>query len=101
MLLEERKCPNCGSGQILEKDGTFVCMNCRTFFDKPQDVIVTHVERDETEIERIKSAERLEIDRRNTEEKRKKDAFEWKVAIWCIIGIFTLYFLFYGGRIFR
>lgn len=72
MLLEERKCPNCESGQILEKDGTFVCMNCRTFFDKPQDVIVTHVERDETEIERIKSAERLEIDRRNTEEKRKK-----------------------------
>lgn len=101
MILEERKCPNCGSNDILEKNDTFVCMNCRTFFDRPQDVTVTRIERNETEIERIKSAERLELDRRKTEEKRLKDKQEWKVAIGCIIFVFVMFILFGGARMFR
>jgi len=58
MVLEERKCPNCGSGELLEKDGTFVCMNCRTFFDNPNDIKITKTIRDETKIEKIKAKER-------------------------------------------
>lgn len=101
MVLEERKCPNCGSNELLEKDGTFVCMNCRTFFDKPQDVTVTRIERNETEIERIKSAERLEHEKRKLEEKHRKEKEDWKVAIWCLIGLAVLFFIFYGRIIFR
>ncbi len=93
MILEERKCPNCGSNEVLEKNGTFVCMNCRTFYDKPQDITVTRIERNETEIERIKSQERLELNRRKMEEKRRKEKEDWKVAIWCIIGIAILFAL--------
>lgn len=100
MVLEERKCPNCGSNEILEKNGTYVCMNCRTFFDRPKDIKITKIERDETEIERIKSEERLELDRRKTEEKRRKEKADWKVAIWCLIGLLILYLLFYGRHIF-
>lgn len=60
MTLEERKCPNCGSGEVLEKDGTFVCMNCRTFFDNPNDLKITKttIVRDETEIEKAQAKER-------------------------------------------
>lgn len=54
MVLEERKCPNCGSNEILEKNGTFVCMNCRTFFDRPIGTTTTHIFIDETEIEKNK-----------------------------------------------
>lgn len=65
MVLEHRKCPNCGSGEILEKDGAYVCMNCRTFFDNPNDIKVTTktITRDETEIEKIKSEERITTQR--------------------------------------
>ena len=101
MKLEERKCPNCGSNEVLEKDGTFVCMSCRTFFDRPKDVTVTHVERNDTEIERIKSAERLELNRRKTEEKRRKEKEDWKVAIWCLIGLAILFVLTGGAGLFR
>lgn len=57
MLLEERRCPNCGSNEIAEKNGTYACMNCRTFFDNPNVFHVTKVSisRDETEIERQKT----------------------------------------------
>lgn len=58
MVLEKRQCPNCGSNEILEKDGTFVCMNCRTFFDNPNEITVTNVIRDEAKIEKIKMEER-------------------------------------------
>ena len=101
MVFEERKCPNCGSNEVLEKNGTFVCMNCRTFFDKPQDVTVTHIERDETEIERIKSQERLEFNRRKTEEKRRKEKEDWKVAIWCLVGLGILFIIFVFPKMFR
>ena len=60
MVLEERKCPNCGSGELLEKDGTIVCMNCRTFFDNPNDIKITKTVRDEAKIEKIKAEERRE-----------------------------------------
>ena len=93
MVLEERKCPNCGSNEILEKNGTFVCMNCRTFFDRPKSTTTTHVYRNETEIERIKSNERLELERREREEARRKDKEGWKIAIWCIIIIGILDYL--------
>lgn len=101
MVLEERKCPNCGSNDVFEKDGTFVCMNCRTFFDRPKDVTVTHIERNYTEIERIKSQERLELNRRKTEEKRRKEKQDWKVAIWCFIFVLIVFLLTGGAGMFR
>lgn len=62
MVLEERKCPNCGSNDVWEKDGTFACMNCKTFFDNPNykksEHVTTRIIRDETEIARIKAKER-------------------------------------------
>ena len=81
MILEERKCPNCGSNDILEKNGTFVCMNCRTFFDDPRDITITHVERNETEIERIRSQERLKDSK--LREKKRQDEQAIKVASIC------------------
>lgn len=62
MVLEERKCPNCGSGDILEKDGTFVCMSCRTFFDNPNHKKTTNINisRNETKIEQMKHKERMQ-----------------------------------------
>lgn len=58
MNLKERRCPNCGGNEIFERDGTFVCMNCRTFFDDANDVKITQTQiiRDEAELEKIRYA---------------------------------------------
>lgn len=94
MILEERICPNCGSNEVLEKDGTFVCMDCHTFFNRPKEVIIKHITRDENEIERFKSEMYLELDKRKREEEQRKNKEDWKIAIVCMIVIAVLYFLF-------
>ena len=66
MNLKVRKCPNCGSNSIVEKDGTYACMNCRTFFDDVNSFKITQtvITRDETKIEKYR-----------TENKDKKMSF--------------------------
>ena len=82
MVLKQRKCPNCGSSEILEKDGTFVCMQCRTFFDNPNEITITNVIRDEAKLEKLKIEER---------ERQKGD----KVVLILCIGL--ILFLTIGG----
>lgn len=90
MVLEERKCPNCGSGDVLEKDGTFVCMNCRTFFDNPQHIKITKVTRDETKIEKALAKEREEKNKLKMLMILLPTLFGIAILVWLIQSIFGL-----------
>lgn len=90
MVLEERKCPNCGSGEVLEKDGTFVCMNCRTFFDNPQNIKITKVTRDETKIEKALAKERTEKNEFKMVMILIPTLFGIAILVWLIQSIFGL-----------
>lgn len=90
MTLKERKCPNCGSGEVLEKDGTFVCMNCRTFFDNPQHIKITKVTRDETKIEKALAKERTEKNESKTLIILISIMFGLAILVWLIMSIFGL-----------
>lgn len=97
MVHEERKCPNCGSNEILEKNGTFVCMNCKTFFDMPTNTTTIHIYRNETEIEKMKI--RKYIYDKEYEETVKKEHPWWFNALLFIglaifiISLFTIFIM--------
>ena len=88
MVLEERKCPNCGSSELIEKDGTYVCMNCRTFFDNPNDLKITT--RDETKIEQIRSKERMKKDEHKFNIKFVLAWFGAMIALLIIAKLFNI-----------
>ena len=87
MVLEERKCPNCGSNDVWEKDGSYVCMNCKTFFDNPNfkksEHVITSIIRDEAEIERSKHEDKSD---------RRGVMFAVFVLIYMFVMCMFLYF---------
>ena len=90
MKLRIRKCPNCGSGEILEKNGTYVCMNCRSFFDDENEYKVKVTTRDETEIEQAKSEENIEREKILSEERKQK---EENKSTYILLGLVIVFFI--------
>lgn len=60
MALEERKCPNCGSTHLIQKDDLIICQNCEATYKDTNHYKVTnvHIIRDEAKIAKIKAKER-------------------------------------------
>lgn len=68
MALEERKCPNCGSTHLIQKDDLIICQNCEATYKDTNHFKVTnvHIIRDEAKIEKIKAKEREALQDKKT-----------------------------------
>lgn len=82
MALEERKCPNCGSTHLIQKDELIICQNCEATYKDKNHFKVTnvHIIRDEAKIAKIKAKEKEDA-------QDKKVA---KIALFVMAGIILL-----------